>query len=219
MAWAPSLKPSKRQSISLRNAPFEARFSVRILSEDYVTQYAFEILVPQAIQSILLEQRHGHGQFLAHYQEALLRSRTAVLSSFPALAPKLAGIVLKLLDEVVIHDVVDAIHADSIDMEVQHPVCELCLHDLARWNSSDLTPADGIETTSEEVVFEEVAAETVTAMLLRVIASSFDKVIEEVCILDGTAGAESHHHVLEKPGAVLVTSLNEFCEITCGRRP
>src|SRR5581483_2655400 len=182
------------------HTPFKAGFIVIIPAENNVAQNTLEILVPETIQPFLLQKRHRNREFLAHDKEALIGASGTALRRLPALPPEIPGIVLELLHEIVIHDVVDAIHPNAINFEIQHPAGQLCFHNLPRRNRRNSLTGDWVKAVGKEVVLKEITAEPVAAILLRIIGAGLDEIIEEVVILNRAARAECHHHILEKPG-------------------
>src|SRR5205823_8798250 len=115
------IKSEQSAIYKFADAGFEAGIVVSILAQNHVSQNAFEVLIPQAVKAVLLQQSHGNRQLLAYDQEALVGTAGGSLRGLPTIAPESSRIVFELLHEVVVHDVVDAVHADSINSEIQHP--------------------------------------------------------------------------------------------------
>ncbi|HYN38635.1 MAG TPA: hypothetical protein VES39_05235 [Rhodospirillales bacterium] len=76
--------------------------------------------MPQSVQPVLFQQVQRLAQFFADHQEARVGGAGRTLFGC-APAKHVARQILVLLDEVPVGDVLHAVHADAVHMEVPHP--------------------------------------------------------------------------------------------------
>ena len=117
-----------RQSMARRDGVFEAQ-AVGTFAEERGAHEPLEVFVPQAIQPLLSQQLGRHLELFADHQELGVRRRA--LSRIP-LSEMLARGVLEVADEVPVGDVLHAVHADAVDLEILHPALEERQHVLPR---------------------------------------------------------------------------------------
>src|SRR5207302_1413418 len=105
---------------SIADSPFEV-LSISILPQNRGANACPKAVIPESIQTLLREKLVWKRQFLTNNEKALVSASGSKTSLQPALVPKIAGAIFILAYEVPVGNILDAIHADTIDTKIAHP--------------------------------------------------------------------------------------------------